>query len=132
MLAPIMAKTGGGAIVNVSSLGGLMPVPYCPAYAATKAGVLGLTRSFASALPQGVRVTAMLPDFVDTPMTANAPLRGKVPILAPMDLARGIVHVASDASAKGAFYSVRSSENGPVLLRVPDEPQFLPAETTPF
>ena len=109
-MAPIMAKGGGGSIVNIASMGAIAPVVYSPIYAATKSGVLGLTRSIAPQLiKEGIRVNAVLPNFVDTPMTANAQLRGVMPMLAPIDLARGIFHVASDIRVVfngGGFYSV--------------------------
>jgi NAD(P)-dependent dehydrogenase (short-subunit alcohol dehydrogenase family) len=132
-IAPIMARTGGGAIVNISSFGGILPVPYSPCYAAAKAGVLGLTRSVAPMLAtQGVRVNAVLPSFVDTPMTANAPARQTLPMLAPIDIARGVLHVASDLSLQGGFFTVAASDRGPVLSRMSDSPELTPVENSPF
>lgn len=132
-IAPIIARAGGGAIVNISSVGGIFPVPYSPAYAAAKAGVLGLTRSVAPLLSaQGVRVNAVLPSFVDTPMTANAPARQTMPMLAPVDIARGVLHVASDPSLQGGFFVVAASDRGPTLSRVLDPPETTLLENTPF
>jgi 3-oxoacyl-[acyl-carrier protein] reductase len=61
--APRMAATGGGAIVNVSSIGGRSPSPVTGvAYAAAKAGVLGLTRRLAREVgPLGIRVNTVAP-----------------------------------------------------------------------
>jgi len=63
-----------GAIVNVSSLSALHGVAGQGAYAASKAGILGLTRSLArEAGKRGVRVNAVVPGFVATDLTAGLP-----------------------------------------------------------
>jgi 3-oxoacyl-[acyl-carrier protein] reductase len=63
-----------GAIVNVSSLSALHGVPGQAAYAASKAGILGLTRSLAREVgKRGVRVNAVVPGFVPTDLTAGLP-----------------------------------------------------------
>jgi 3-oxoacyl-[acyl-carrier protein] reductase len=63
-----------GAIVNVASLSALHGVAGQTAYAASKAGVLGLTRSLArEAGKRNVRVNAVVPGFVATDMTATLP-----------------------------------------------------------
>jgi len=60
----------GGDIVNIASLSGLGPVPGLSLYAATKAAVTSLTTSVAAETPRNVRVHAVCPDGVDTPMVA--------------------------------------------------------------
>ena len=63
-----------GAIVNVSSLSALHGVAGQAAYAASKAGILGLTRSLAREVgKRGVRVNAVVPGFVATDLTAGLP-----------------------------------------------------------
>jgi NAD(P)-dependent dehydrogenase (short-subunit alcohol dehydrogenase family) len=63
----------GGAIVNVASTLGLRPAPGTMAYAATKAGLIAVTRALASELAsEGIRVNAVAPGVVDTDM-ARAP-----------------------------------------------------------
>jgi NAD(P)-dependent dehydrogenase (short-subunit alcohol dehydrogenase family) len=132
-IAPVIARGGGGAIVNISSFGGVFPVAYSPPYAAAKAGVLGLTRSVAPLLAaQGVRVNAILPNFVDTPMTIDSPGRKTMPMLAPIDIARGVLHVASDPSLTGGFFGVSPADGGVTLVRVTDPPPLTPMENSPF
>ena len=63
-----------GAIVNMASAAGLVGVPYNSAYTASKHGVVGLTRSLALEFSkEGVRINAVCPGGVDTPMLQQAP-----------------------------------------------------------
>ncbi|MGO9904284.1 MAG: SDR family NAD(P)-dependent oxidoreductase [Solirubrobacteraceae bacterium] len=70
-LAPLMGA--GGSIVNVGSVAGLT-AHYAAAYTASKWGMRGLTRVAALELgPRGIRVNAVHPGYIETPMTAPAP-----------------------------------------------------------
>jgi NAD(P)-dependent dehydrogenase (short-subunit alcohol dehydrogenase family) len=70
---PAMLKTGGGAIVNMSSILGQVGFASAPAYVAAKHGVVGLTQTAALEYsPQGLRVNAVGPGFISTPMIAAA------------------------------------------------------------
>jgi NAD(P)-dependent dehydrogenase (short-subunit alcohol dehydrogenase family) len=109
---PHLIKTKG-AIVNLSSAAGLVGIAYTSAYCASKAGIIALTRSlaieFASA---GVRVNAVCPTQVDTPMTRSAPpenidwtlVMRNAPKLggacAPEDIAAAVLWLASEDAHK--------------------------------
>ena len=70
--ARTMVEAGRGSIVNIASAGGDMPAPTLSVYSMTKAAVMMLTRTLAvEAGPSGVRVNAIAPGFIDTPMVAG-------------------------------------------------------------
>ncbi len=70
---PAMIARGWGRIINVASIAGKTGAPYIAAYAASKHGVLGLTRAAAlEVATKGVTVNAICPGYVDTDMTTRA------------------------------------------------------------
>ena len=69
---PLLRQSGGGAIVNIGSVEGLAANPRHPAYAASKAGLHGLTRAIAvDEGPRGVRCNAVAPGWIDTPLNLD-------------------------------------------------------------
>lgn len=100
----------GGAIVNVSSRVGLVGKPRVGLYAATKHGVLGLTRSAAIEFAaRGVRINAVCPGLIETPLAVGS-FGDQLPDLAkvmnplgrigrPEEVAEGIAWLCSDAAS---------------------------------
>lgn len=69
---PAMVSGGGGAIVNLNSILGQVGFPTAPAYVSAKHGVVGLTRTSAiEYATEGVRINAVGPGFIRTPMIAD-------------------------------------------------------------
>ena len=112
---PIMAKSGGGAIVNTSSCWGLRPGPNHPLYVMSKAAVASLTQCLGrDHAHQGIRVNAVCPNEVNTPMLRSGfakrgfdpdkaveELNATVPIghiAEPEEVAEVVLFLASDAA----------------------------------
>lgn len=86
--APILRRNGGGAIVNVASILGRVPIPRAGSYAASKAAVVSLTQAIrGELLQQGTLVIGVMPAYVDTDMAAKV----SAPKLSPRALAEAIV-----------------------------------------
>ena len=107
-VAKPMIKQRGGSIVFVSSIVGISGNAGQTAYAATKAGLLGLTRSLAKELgSRNVRVNAVAPGLIETAMTAEMPDAARAAFLGgialgrpgtPEDVAGVVTFLASDAA----------------------------------
>jgi len=109
--AAAMLSTGGGAIVNTSSINGLVGNPNQPAYVASKHGVVGLTRQAALKwAQQGIRVNAVCPGVIETPMTAplvaDPQMKAMIDAMTPMgrfgkaeEIAEAVVWLCSDAAS---------------------------------
>lgn len=84
-----MMKQRGGAIVNLTSVVGEMGNAGQAAYSATKAGLIGLTKSIARELAsRNIRVNAVSPGFIDTDMTSGLPEAARTRMLEAIPLAR--------------------------------------------
>lgn len=115
---PAMLRQGGGAIVNTASIAGLVGLPTSGAYAASKHGVIGLTKSAALEYAQDrIRVNAVCPGYIRTPMTDESVARrgeelmSKIPMRrlgTPEEIAEMVVWLCSERASyvTGSAYTV--------------------------
>lgn len=104
-----MMKARGGRIINIASVSGLMGNPGQANYSASKAGVIGLTRTIACELAgRNITVNAVAPGFIATDMTAKLgedilqEVRKQIPLGRlgdPQDVADAVLFLASDAAS---------------------------------
>jgi 2-deoxy-D-gluconate 3-dehydrogenase len=70
---PEMVRAGGGKIINIGSMMSLFGAPYAVPYAASKGGIVQMTRGLATAWAKdNIQVNAVLPGWIDTDLTRNA------------------------------------------------------------
>jgi NAD(P)-dependent dehydrogenase (short-subunit alcohol dehydrogenase family) len=109
--ARLMAKSGGGSIVNVASVNGVVPGMQQGIYSITKAAVISMTKAFAvECAESGVRCNALLPGLTDTKFAsvlvntpailksalAHVPMRR---VAQPSEMAGAALYLASDAAS---------------------------------
>ena len=111
-----MREEGGGVIINTASMGGLLPMPTAPIYAATKAGVINFTRSLAYLKDEAnIRVNAICPSFVETPLlhrfeTPEMAARfAEIGVVRPELVAEGVLELARDETRAGAIMRVTAA-----------------------
>lgn len=108
---PAMVERGSGVIINVASAAGLVALPGRSGYAASKGGLIQLTRTLAAEYAEaGIRANALCPGYIDTPLvregfadperaarvTATIPMRR---IARPEEIADAALFLASDRSS---------------------------------
>jgi NAD(P)-dependent dehydrogenase (short-subunit alcohol dehydrogenase family) len=128
---PVMARGGGGAIINTASSMAVVPLGGMDGYAASKAGVVGLTRSLAPMCgPLGIRVNAICPGYVETPLTgvltesaelapAFAAQHAEPGWQTPEEIADVVVFLASEAS-RSFTGAILTCDRGWVQFKQPD------------
>ncbi len=109
--AKLMMKSGGGSIVNVSSVNGVQPALFQGIYSITKAGLITMTRAYARELgPHNIRVNALLPGLTDTKfasaITKNEEIKNRIlpeipmgRIAQPEEMAPAVLYLVSDAAS---------------------------------
>lgn len=108
--ARLMVESGGGSIVNVSSINGIKPAPFQGIYSITKAGLISMTLAYAKELAaKNIRVNALLPGLVETKFSQaiieNDMFREyavkMIPLGRPgqpMEIAGAVLYLVSDAA----------------------------------
>lgn len=124
LVVPVMVENGGGVILSASSVVGIYGNFGQTNYAATKWGVIGMTKTWAKELgKKGIRAVAVAPGFIETPMVAKMPekviemMKGKSPLGrlgTPEDIANLYAFLASD-EASFITGTVVSIDGGVVL-----------------
>jgi NAD(P)-dependent dehydrogenase (short-subunit alcohol dehydrogenase family) len=108
-----MLERGRGSIVNIASIGGFIAYPHASAYLASKGGVVQVTRSFALEWHGKVRVNAIAPGLVDSPLlqkvlaasgstTTTDFIQERMlgPLLGPDDVVGAVLFLAGDGASK--------------------------------
>ena len=112
-MVPLFLRAREGSIVNVTSVAGLIGNPGQCNYAASKAGLVGLTKSVAKELaPKGIRCNAVAPGFIQTDMTedqAESPLLSMIPLGQmgqPEDIAEAVAYLLTAKYVTGEVLRV--------------------------
>ena len=117
---PAMRRRGGGVIVNTASMAGVIQYIPDPIYAATKHGVVGLTRALVFLRPEAnIRVNCVCPGVVDTPMIHKGveqltpeqraqrdAMMSSMPLMQPSEIAEAVLGIVRDDSLAGEAIGV--------------------------
>ena len=114
-ILPVMIQAGGGVVINVASVAGLVGAPEASAYAASKGGIVNLSRSMAlDFAPYNIRVNCLCPGMTDTaqgdtvvghykpemnPTEAKRTWQPLQRVGTPEDIAKAALYIASDDAA---------------------------------
>lgn len=109
---PLLRKAPGSSVINIASTRALMSEPNTEAYAASKAGILGLTHALAVSLGPAVRVNAILPGWIDVSAWKRSDLARQEPLSdadhrqhpagrvgRPQDIAAACLYLASEQAS---------------------------------
>lgn len=111
---PVMRRQGGGSIVVTASYAAIKGVPQDPIYTMTKHAVIGLVRALHGSLArEGIRLSAVCPGLVDTPLTAGGRERFR---------AAGVPMLEADEVAAAVEQLLRDGEPGTELVVSPGRP----------
>lgn len=98
LVLPTLIAKNGGAIVNIGSISAKMGQANVAAYSASKFGVLGFTQSlFEEVREHGIKVCAIHPGYVDTPLIPRGAKIDRRKMIRPEDIARAVVYVLTSA-----------------------------------
>jgi 3-oxoacyl-[acyl-carrier protein] reductase len=135
-----LRRRGGGAIVNTASLGGLIPYREDAVYGATKAGVIMLSRACRGLRREGIRVNAVCPGGVDTPMLQDTgdgqPAPWLTPGLTTLELltaeqvADVVIQVVTDVTCAGQVVTIDNPGSRAGAVPIVSTHQFVDAIPT--
>lgn len=112
---PALRKSGEGAIVNTSSIFGLVGMPFYATYGATKAGIAHFGEAMRRELAEdGIHVMAVFPGATDTPMMESAGLRDKAGF--EYDTPQGVAKALVEGLEAGELAVVRADDNSQAMI----------------
>ena len=100
MVLPGMIERNSGAVINISSISGKSGEAGSSAYAASKFGLIGFTQSlYEEVREHGIKVSVILPGFVDTPMIPAVKQLDRSKMIRPEDVADAVLFVLNSSAA---------------------------------